>query len=92
MTLELSDIEYKFFMEMLDILGDYYSNAGCNDYVIKLTPENIEFIRMLLQQEAEEEEEIEEFEKAVSEGKEFYYTFDFLILNYFENKFKNGRI
>ena len=95
-SVTLSLFEWKQLLHLLADLSDRYSNAGCNDYTIPVTPENYEDVAAFAREiEAEAlggEVDEEHLSNRLARAKElgFLNTLDFGVLGVLDNKLRAG--
>lgn len=77
----LSAPEIKMLIQLLNELKDEQENAGCNDLILPLTQDNIEFAT-LLNNAVDEDLKLQIGKKNIS-------GFDIVVTAYFINRLKN---
>jgi len=77
-------------LEFLDQLSEHMGNAGCNDFEMENTPENVKLLKDIIKQGYERpkdvKEELEQLEEDLAENLETLMTADFMVFDYLRSK------
>jgi ribosomal protein S4 len=86
--------EKKVLLDFLDKLSEDQSNAGCNDWEIKNTPENVELVKNVIkyayQSKKDQKEELEYLDEQIKEKFDTIYSTDMIVLDYLIDKLKKA--
>jgi hypothetical protein len=66
--------------EMLEMASEKFSNSGCNDYELKVTPENVDFANKMMMAMTDEGEDEEDRQPHISDG--IIWLQDWMVMDY----------
>jgi hypothetical protein len=86
---EWSSTEKESLLGFLDQLRDCMSNAGCNDFEVENTPENVAMLERAIRHshsDKDADETVERLHWRAAKGGQKLHTTDFVLLGYLRSK------
>ena len=82
---KMTEAEIKTLLDFLEDLSNEYGNAGCNDFTLLNTPENLEMVISAIKYGYRDDDQKEVLENILSKDKKTIRTVDFVVLDYLTN-------